>query len=89
MTLQETASRIFPGRFLSDEHLDDGFLEVQGLPRSATLQNCEVLASGQFQYRAGEMYRSSYLVRADQLVLLVRMIPASFDRMSAQISLTQ
>ena len=87
MNFQEAVHRIFPGAVLPPESANDSFVELLGLPARSMPRNCEVLASGQFQYAFHEKQRSSYLVRTGKLVLMVRMCPDASNSMRAQIAL--
>ena len=73
MNVQEAIARIFPGGVLRDCTRDsgDGF-EVHGLNKNAVPQNCEVLASGRFQFSAGQAACESYLVKTEGFVLFFR-----------------
>ena len=87
MNFQEAVHHMFPNAVLPLEQTRDDYVELLGLPNHTVPRNCEVLASGQFQYAVNEKHRSSYLVRAGQLVLMVRMCPDAFNSMSAQVAL--
>ena len=87
MNFQEAVHHIFPGVVLPSESASDGFIELLGLPARTVPCNCEVLASGQFQYAFNEKQRSSYLVRTGKLVLMVRMCPDVSNSLRAQIAL--
>ena len=84
MNFQEAVHRIFPGAELPPGEV---YVELLGLPSHTVPRNCEVLASGQFQYAFNERQRSSYLVRSGQLVLMVRMCPDAGNSLSAQVAL--
>jgi hypothetical protein len=49
-------------------------------------KNCEVLASGVFQYSSSERPRRSYLVRANDCLLMVRIFPDASNHLCAQIT---
>jgi hypothetical protein len=77
MNLQETIARIFPAGVVRDGDPDRGnSFEVHGLPKNAVPQNCEVLASGKFQFAVGQESRESYLVKTDGCVLFLRICVA-------------
>jgi hypothetical protein len=44
-----------------------------------------VLASGVFQYSIGERTRRTYLVKANKLLLMVRILPDASNHLCAQI----
>ena len=85
MNLQETVFSIFPGCALTGSVSDDGIYEIGGLTGSMVPQNCEVLASGVFQYSTSERSRRTYLVKANKLVLMVRILPDASNHLCAQI----
>ena len=85
MNLQETVFSIFPGCTLTGSVGDDGIYEIGGLTGSMVPQNCEVLASGVFQYSTSERSRRTYLVKANKLVLMVRILPDASNHLCAQI----
>ena len=85
MNLQETVFSIFPGCTLSGSVGDDGIYEIGGLTGAMVPQNCEVLASGVFQYSTGERSRRTYLVKANKLLLMVRILPDASNHLCAQI----
>lgn len=85
MNLQETVFSIFPGCTLTGAVSDDGIYEVGGLTGSMVPQNCEVLASGVFQYATGERSRRSYLVKSNALLLMVRILPDASNHLCAQV----
>jgi len=85
MNLHETVFSIFPGCTLTSAEAGDGMIEVGGIASGAVPQNCQVLASGVFQYSSQERSRRSYLVKANELLLMVRLIPGGTNRLSAQI----
>jgi len=86
MNLQETVFRLFPGCTMTSAGNADGVMEV-GINGAVVPQNCEVLASGVFQYSTQERSRRSYLVKANELLLMVRILPDAANRMCAQIML--
>ena len=85
MNLQETVFSIFPGCSLTGSVSDDGVYEVGGITGAMVPQNCEVLASGVFQYSIGERTRRTYLVKANELFLMVRILPDASNHLCAQI----
>jgi hypothetical protein len=87
MSFEEAVHRIFPGAVLPSETDCDGYVELLGLPARTLPRNCEVLASGEFQYAVDEQQRSSYLVRSGQLELIIRLCPDACNSVSAQIAL--
>lgn len=85
MNLQDAAFSIFPGCTVMDATADEGLIEVRGSTGAMVPQNCEVLASGVFQYSSQEGSRMSYLVKVDGLFLMVRILPDAKSRLYAQI----
>lgn len=86
MSLQSTIALIFPAGVLRRADPETGCaFEVHGLPKSAVPQNCEVLASGQFQFSAGQQRRESFLVKRDDFVLFFRICPVPPDSGYAEI----
>ncbi len=85
MNLQETIFSIFPGCALTGAVGDDGMYEVGGITGAMVPQNCEVLASGVFQYATGQRSRRTYLVKANELLLMVRILPDDSNHLCAQI----
>ncbi len=85
MNLQETVFSIFPGCTQTGSVSDDGIFEIGGITGAMVPQNCEVLASGVFQYSIGERTRRSYLVKANELFLMVRILPDASNHLCAQI----
>ncbi len=86
MNFLETVNLIFPGADVGAQSSACEFIELQRLPKGTVPQNCEVLASGQFQYSITSGPRNSYLAKAGQLVLMIRIFPDAFNSMSAQVS---
>lgn len=87
MNFQEAVHRIFPDAGLPPDVGDSDFVELSGLPARTVPCNCEVLASGQFQYAFGERQHSSYLVRAGEVELMVRLCPDARNSLRAQVAL--
>lgn len=88
MNLQEAVTRIFPDGIVSDDaEQRDAYVEVHELPRNAVPQNCEIVVSGLFQFDLAHECRTSYLVKADQFVLLVRILPDSATKQHAEVTL--
>ena len=87
MNFEEAVHRIFPDAAWPPEIGGNDFIELLGLPARSLPRNCEVLASGQFQYAFDEKQRRSYLVRTGTLELMVRMCPDDCNCVSAQIAL--
>jgi hypothetical protein len=85
MNLQETLASIFPGCTDAGPPGEDGVVEVGGITGSMVPKNCEVLASGVFQYSSSERPRRSYLVKANDCLLLVRILPDASNHLCAQI----
>lgn len=85
MNLQETVFSIFPGCALNGTVSDDGIYEIGGITGSMVPQNCVVLASGVFQYSTSERSRRTYLVKANELLLMVRILPDATNHLCAQI----
>ncbi len=89
MNLQDTLVRIFPnGVIRSGDPESGGFLEVHGLPRHTVPRNCQLLASGEFQFAANQEIRESYLVKTDDFVIFCRMCPAPPDSGYAEFAQT-
>jgi hypothetical protein len=87
MDFQDAVHRIFPDASLPPELGRGDFVELSGLPARTVPCNCEVLASGQFQYAFGERQHRSYLVRTGTLELMVRLCPDARNSLSAQVAL--
>ena len=85
MNLQDTIFSIFPGCTLMDAVTHDGIIEVTGGTFATAPQNCEVLASGVFQYSVEERSRRSYLVKVNELLLVVRILPDASNHLFAQV----
>jgi hypothetical protein len=85
MNLQETVFSIFPGCSLTGSASDDGVVEVGGITGAMVPQNCKVLASGVFQYSTRERSRRTYLVMANELLLMVRILPDASNHLCAQV----
>jgi hypothetical protein len=85
MNLQETVFSIFPGCTLTGSVSDDGIYELGGITGAMVPQNCQVLASGVFQYAITERSRRTYLVKANELFLMVRILPDASNHLCAQI----
>jgi hypothetical protein len=62
-----------------------GVYEVSGITGALVPQNCEVMASGVFQYSTSERSRHTYLVRANEHVLMVWILPDEFNHLRVQI----
>lgn len=78
MNFLEAVSRVFPeGAKVTDcasAHPTIG-VEVHNLQRDFVPTNCEIIASGQFQYFTDQECRHSYLIKVQEYVLLVRILP--------------
>jgi hypothetical protein len=85
MNLQETVVSIFPGCSLNGTVSEDGMYEIGGITGAMVPQNCKVLASGVFQYSTNERSRRTYLVQANELFLMVRILPDASNHLCAQI----
>lgn len=85
MNLQETVFSIFPGCTLTEPVSDDGNYEFGGITAAMVPQNCEVLASGVFQYSISERSRRTYLVKANELLLMVRILPDASNHLCAHV----
>lgn len=66
---------------------DDGVIEVAGAGAALIPKNCQVLAEGVFRYSAREQARLSYLVKTDELVLIVRVLADGSNRACARVML--
>jgi hypothetical protein len=87
MNLQDTVARMFPaGVVTAGDPESGGFVEVHGLPCDTVPRHCSVLASGQFQYVAAEHCQESYLVKAEDFVLFVRICPSRSGVGYAQVA---
>jgi hypothetical protein len=92
MNFLEAVSQIFPeGVMVTDDTPAESTIgvEVHDLPKNTVPKNCEVIASGQFQYFVGQESRNSYLIKVQELVLMVRMLPCtgSSSRLYAEVRL--
>jgi hypothetical protein len=87
MNLQETVFSIFPGCPQTGSVSDDGIYEVSGITGSMVPQNCEVLASGVFQYSTSERSRRTYLVKSNEMLLMVRILSDASNHLCAQVML--
>lgn len=87
MNLHEAVVSIFPGCTIMGVTADAGVIEVRGSTDVMVPQNCEVLASGEFQYSSQERSRASYLLKVNDLFLMVRVVPDATSRPYAQIML--
>ena len=80
MNFLEAVSRVFPeGAKVTDcasAHPTIG-VEVHNLQRDFVPTYCEIIASGQFQYFADQECRHSYLIKVQEYVLLVRILPST------------
>jgi hypothetical protein len=85
MNLQKTIFNIFPGCAQTGSVNADGIYEISGITGAMVPQNCEVLASGVFQYASNERSCRTYLVKADGQLLVVRILPDASKRLCAQI----
>jgi hypothetical protein len=85
MNLQETVVSIFPGCTLTHSVSEDGIYELGGITGAMVPQNCKVLASGVFQYSTRERSRRTYLVMANELLLMVRILPDASNHLCAQV----
>jgi hypothetical protein len=85
MNLQKTIVNIFPGCTLTRSASKDGMYEIGGITGAMVPQNCEVLASGVFQYSTQERSCRTYLVKADGQLLVVRILPDASKRLCAQV----
>jgi len=85
MNLQEIVFSIFPGCTLTGAVSDEGIYEVGGITGAMVPQNCEVLASGVLQYAISERSRRTYLVKANERTLMVRILPDASNHLCAQI----
>jgi hypothetical protein len=85
MNLQETVFSIFPGCTQTGSVSEEGIYEIGGLTGAMVPQNCEVLASGVFQYATSERSRRTYLVKANERLLMVRILVDASNHLCAQI----
>jgi hypothetical protein len=85
MNLQKTIVSIFPGCTLTRSASKDGIYEIGGITGAMVPQNCDVLASGVFQYVSNERSCRTYLVKADGQLLVVRILPDASKHLCAQI----
>ena len=92
MNFLEAVSQVFPeGAKVTDGTPVQSTIgvEVHGLQRDFVPRNCEIIASGQFQYFANQESRNAYLVKIQDYVLLVRILPCrrTPNRLYAEVSL--
>ncbi len=88
MNLQDTVAQMFPTGVVTQGQPEDGrFFEVHGLAANASPQNCAVLASGQFEFSSAQGCQDSYLVKADDFVLFVRICPTQSGGRYAEVAL--
>ena len=76
MNFRLAVENLFPDCTFDGQIEGDGYIELLGLARSMTPQNCEVLASGEFQYSLRQPVHKTYLVKANDCVLQVRVFSA-------------
>ena len=88
MNLQETVAQMFPHGVVTQSIPDNSsFFEVHGIPENAVPQNCEVLASGKFQYSRDQDRTGSYLVQAEDHVFFIRVYSTHFGAGHAEVAL--
>lgn len=88
MNVQATVSHMFPGGVVTQSIPDNcSFFEVHGLPENSVPQNCDVLASGQFQFSPTQPSRGSYLVKAEDLVFFIRIYATQSGDGHAEVAL--
>lgn len=88
MNLYEAVSRIFPDGIVQDDgRQGSDYFEVRELPRNTMPKNCEIVVSGLFQFDVAHECRHSYLVRTENYMLLVRVLPASPTTLYAEVTL--
>jgi hypothetical protein len=88
MNFLEAVAQLFPdGVIVRDATRTH--VEVHDLARNAVPRNCEIVASGQFQYDHDQGCRNSYLIRIEKFVLLVRTLPiaGSHRKLYAEVTL--
>ncbi len=86
MNVQLAVDKFFPDCTFEGQIVGDDDIEVLGLARAMVPQNCEVLASGKFQYSRKQTAHNTYLVKADDCVLQVRVFFACGMGICAQIT---
>jgi hypothetical protein len=88
MNVQATVSHMFPCGVVTQSIPDNhSFFKVHGLPENSVPQNCDVLASGQFQFSTTQPSRGSYLVRAKDLVFFIRVYSTRSGGGHAEVAL--
>lgn len=88
----EAVRQVFPeGVMVTNGTLSESTngIEVHDLLKTSVPKNCEVIASGQFQYFIGQESRSAYLIKVHDMVLMVRVLPChgSSNRRYAEVRL--
>lgn len=86
MNIQRAVEKLFPNCTFEGQIVGDDDIEILGLARAMAPQNCEVLASGKFQYSLQQAAHNTYLVKADDCVLQVRVFSAFAMGICAQIT---
>jgi hypothetical protein len=88
MNVQATVSLMFPSGVVTQSIPDNcSFFEVHGLEEDSVPQNCDVLASGQFQFSTTQRSRGSYLVKSDDLVFFIRVYSTQSGGGHAEVAL--
>jgi hypothetical protein len=88
MNFLEAVAQLFPDGVIVKDATPT-HVEVHDLARNAVPRNCEIVASGQFQYELDQGCRNSYLIKIEEFVLLVRTLPiaGSHRRLYADVTL--
>ena len=88
MNVQATVSNMFPNGVVTQIIPDNySFFKVHGLPENSIPQNCDVLASGHFQFSSSLPSRGSYLVKAEDLVFFIRIYSTHSGGGHAEVAL--
>lgn len=86
MNIQLAVEKLFPDCTFEGQIVGDDGIEVLGLARAMVPKNCEVLASGIFQYARHQTAHNTYLVKADDCVFQVRVFSAHAMGICAHIT---
>ena len=88
MNFLEAVAQVFPEGVIQRDATPT-HVEVHDLAKDAVPRNCQIVASGQFQYDLDQACRNSYLIKIDEFVLLVRTLPiaGSHRRVYAEVTL--
>ena len=88
MNLHDVGTTLFPeGEIWGSLQEAGQCVEMHKLPKNTYPRNCEVIATGQFQFALHQECRFAYLVKVCGQVLLVRVFPESKHSSFAEITL--